>query len=58
MREAAIVIALWVFICIVLFMLPLPVRCDRRWCFRQQVGYSIYCRKHTDEITGRKTYGQ
>jgi hypothetical protein len=24
--------------------------CDRIWCLRERVGYSAYCRKHTDEI--------
>jgi hypothetical protein len=31
-------------------VVPLPMRCERRWCFGQPVGLSIYCRKHTDEI--------
>ncbi len=28
--------------------------CDERWCAKPVVGFSIFCRQHTDEIVNPK----
>lgn len=57
MADLVIVAAAWLVACLLWLCLPDPFRCERRWCFRHQVGYSAYCRKHTDEILGAKEAG-
>lgn len=57
MADNLFVVALWAAIIAGIFALPLPLRCERPWCFREQVGVSVYCRKHTDEIMEDTTNG-